>query len=118
MIPAVRTQGFPPAHLPSTSSPHLGLSEGAMIQRYRQSSTQTRVVMRGRPICSLADSLGRMQECSVSIASTPTVEVLMQSAPGAERLVLLKANLLDEPHSGNLLRMTPVEIWIDSLELV
>lgn len=42
----------------------------------------------------------------------------MQSAPGAERLVLLKANLLDEPHSGNLLRMTPVEIWIDSLELV
>lgn len=41
----------------------------------------------------------------------------MQSAPGTERLVLLKATFLDEPHSGNLLRTTSAGVWIDSLEL-
>lgn len=41
----------------------------------------------------------------------------MQTAPGAERLVLLKAIFLDEPHSGSLVKMTTTGVWIDSLEL-
>ena len=41
----------------------------------------------------------------------------MQTAPGAERLVLLKASFLDEPHSGNLIKLTPAGVWIDSPEL-
>jgi hypothetical protein len=41
----------------------------------------------------------------------------MPSAPGAERLVLLKATFLKAPCSGNLVRTTQAGVWIDSLEL-